>query len=465
MPAKQTKEPDIQSVRDRLTAYLGRRGHALAGLAAFALVFALAEHVLELEVRDRDARERVAKFAFVSNLRSHVSQEMNSHLLLAMGLKSYLAVRNSNLRRAEVDAILKELMRSQPSIRNLSVAVGYRVSYVYPLLGNEKALGLDYRTLRDQWPDVRKAARSGEPVLVGPLDLVQGGLGLIYRAPVFVRGRYWGMLSTVFDAPTLFKHIFGHVEDGRFDFAVRKAAESAPRDSDAIWGRPSLFADANAEVHAIALSGGRWELAVKSRLAPGAGRDILLLHGLSILLAALLGATTYLALVRRALLAQTALHDPLTGLPNRRLLEDRLKRALRRQARNEHAVGVVLFIDLDGFKRVNDQYGHRAGDSVLQAVASRASRALRGTDTVGRWGGDELLVLMEDIDPEMIGELTERVRRIVELPMTYQDVPIHVGASIGRAVFPDDGASLVELLRVADQRMYEDKQRRKGGEQ
>jgi diguanylate cyclase (GGDEF)-like protein len=125
---------------------------------------------------------------------------------------------------------------------------------------------------------------------------------------------------------------------------------------------------------------------------------------------------------------------------------------------------VILFIDLDGFKGVNDEHGHRAGDSVLQAVAERATHALRGTDTVGRWGGDELLVLMEDTDRAMIEDLTERVRRALELPTSYQGTTIKVGASIGRAVFPDDGASFAELVRLADQRMYEDKQRRSGGE-
>lgn len=460
----QTKEPTSPSTRHRLMAWLSRRGHALAGLVAFAVVLATAEHIVTLEVRDWEARERVARFSFVSNLRSHVSAEMSGALMLTAGLKSYLVVRHRNLRRAEVNAILKELAHSAPSIRNLSLAVGYRIAYVYPLLGNEKALGLDYRTLPGQWPDVMKAAQTGKPVLVGPLDLVQGGLGLIYRVPVFVNGRYWGMLSTIFDAPTLFKSIFGRIADDRFEFAVRRAAKERPRDSDAIWGRQAFFDNASVERHEISLPGGRWELAVRSRPTPDAGRDTLVLHALAILLAALLGWTTYLALARRALLRQIALHDPLTGLANRRLVEDRLGRALRRQTRSQNTVGVLLFIDLDGFKRVNDDHGHRAGDTVLRGVAVRVSQALRDTDTVGRWGGDELVVVMENADRGMVEDLTERVRRIVELPITYQDTTIRVGASIGRVVFPDDGASLTELVRVADRRMYEDKQRRTGDE-
>ena len=129
----------------------------------------------------------------------------------------------------------------------------------------------------------------------------------------------------------------------------------------------------------------------------------------------------------------------------------------------EGAVGVILFIDLDGFKKTNDEYGHRAGDAVLQGVAARVSGALRDTDTVGRWGGDELLVVMENTDRANVAELAERVRQIVEMPVQYQNTMLKVGASIGRVVFPDDGASAAELLRLADQRMYQDKQQRKVG--
>lgn len=189
---------------------------------------------------------------------------------------------------------------------------------------------------------------------------------------------------------------------------------------------------------------------------------MLVLQALSVLIATLLGWTTYLALLRRALLRNVALHDPLTGLANRRLLEDRLTRALQRQARIEGAIGVILFIDLDRFKETNDEHGHRAGDAVLQGLAARISGALRETDTVGRWGGDELLVV-ENTDRAKVAELTERVRQIVEMPVQYQKLMLKVGASIGRVVFPDDGTSAAELLRLADQRMYEDKRQRKVG--
>ena len=465
MSNKLTKESDTRPLRARLMAWFERWRNALAGLLVFCFSLSIAEYIVELEARERATLQRVAMLSYISELRAHVSQKLSSAFLQAAGLESYLVVRHNDLNRVEVNAILEELSRSAPAIRNISVAVGYRVVYVYPAAGNERAVGLDYRTLRGQWPDVEKASQTGNPVLVGPLDLIQGGRGIIYRSPILVRGRYWGMLSTVYDAPMLFQDIFGSIKDDRFDFAVRKVTANTARLDGAIWGRQSLFEESNIELQQIFLSGGPWEIAINPKRMPVEGRTIVLLRGLSFLLAVALGWSIYLALGHRTLLSQIAMHDPLTGLPNRRLVEDRLKRALRRQKRNTHAVGVVLFIDLDEFKRINDVHGHRAGDSVLQAVGAHITHALRATDTVGRWGGDELLVLMENTDRATAEVLTERIRQVFELPVTYQDTKIRVSASIGRAVFPDDGASLIDLVRVADKRMYEDKQRRKDLEQ
>jgi diguanylate cyclase (GGDEF)-like protein/PAS domain S-box-containing protein len=150
-----------------------------------------------------------------------------------------------------------------------------------------------------------------------------------------------------------------------------------------------------------------------------------------------------------------ALHDPLTDLPNRALILDRVERALVR-ARRHHTPIAVLFLDLDGFKAVNDTYGHAAGDALLQAVGARLSATVRDADTVGRLGGDEFVVLAEDSSldagPEMIAE---RLRDVLAEPF-HLDGPrrltVHAQASIGIAVGLRAGAD--ELLRDADVALY-----------
>jgi diguanylate cyclase (GGDEF)-like protein/PAS domain S-box-containing protein len=160
-----------------------------------------------------------------------------------------------------------------------------------------------------------------------------------------------------------------------------------------------------------------------------------------------------------------ALHDSLTGLPNRVLFADRLQQAALGSARSGSAV-VVLMVDLDGFKEINDLHGHHAGDLVLQAVAERLGHAVRSSDTVGRLGGDEFgIVLPEWVPSTDIAALVEKLEASVGDPIDIGEVAVRVGASIGVASYPGDGDDLESVLRKADAAMYEAKRGRAGRSQ
>jgi len=159
-----------------------------------------------------------------------------------------------------------------------------------------------------------------------------------------------------------------------------------------------------------------------------------------------------------AALAHQALHDPLTGLPNRTLLLDRLGHALDR-ARREPALAALLFVDLDRFKPVNDSLGHAAGDVVLVEVARRLADVVRGGDTVARLGGDEFVVFAERLDsPQDALQVAQRAAAAIREPIEVEGHALHLDASIGIA-FADNEAP-DELLANADAAMYEAKQRR-----
>ena len=152
-----------------------------------------------------------------------------------------------------------------------------------------------------------------------------------------------------------------------------------------------------------------------------------------------------------------AYHDPLTSLPNRRLLADHFDQAAA-QATRKHNYVVLLFLDLDGFKDINDAIGHTAADRLLQQVASRLSSCVRASDTTCRYGGDELVVLLPDIDrPEQAVAACEKIRRELALPYVIDGTPVHATASLGMATFPTDGTDCFELIRSADQAMYREK--------
>lgn len=158
-------------------------------------------------------------------------------------------------------------------------------------------------------------------------------------------------------------------------------------------------------------------------------------------------------------LEYAATHDQLTGLPNRTLMLDRLDIALANSQRHSGYL-VVAFIDLDGFKGVNDSAGHDAGDNYLIAVSKAMSDCLRKGDTLARVGGDEFVAMLINLsEPDEYKPIIERLLVVInELP-TYSEQP-YCSASIGIARYPIDGDSNSELLRKADQAMYKIKKQR-----
>lgn len=157
-----------------------------------------------------------------------------------------------------------------------------------------------------------------------------------------------------------------------------------------------------------------------------------------------------------------ALHDVLTGLPNRRLFLDRLTVALERARRTGSKVA-LLVVDLDQFKLVNDTLGHHGGDILLQKVSALFTSRVRRSDTVARTGGDEFSVILEDAaSKESARGVAHSVLQLINEPIQVLEQMVHVGASIGTAVFPDDATSLEALCIAADLRMYDDKHLAKG---
>jgi diguanylate cyclase (GGDEF)-like protein/PAS domain S-box-containing protein len=157
-------------------------------------------------------------------------------------------------------------------------------------------------------------------------------------------------------------------------------------------------------------------------------------------------------------IAHTAEHDCLTGLPNRLLLNDRLGQAIALAQRNNRKVA-VLFLDMDGFKHINDSLGHPAGDKLLQSVANRLLSCVRAPDTVSRQGGDEFIVLLQEVkQPKDVAIAAKRLLKSLAEAFSIGLHTLHISTSIGVSLYPDDGQDAETLIRNADTAMYQAKE-------
>ncbi len=159
-----------------------------------------------------------------------------------------------------------------------------------------------------------------------------------------------------------------------------------------------------------------------------------------------------------ARIEQLATRDPLTGLPNRLLLQDRVAHCLAQARRRQRRVA-LLFIDLDRFKTINDSLGHHVGDALLKEVANRLSSSLRATDTLSRLGGDEFLVVIQDLrHSQDAARVAEKLLGVLNGPFVIEGHTLNTSCSIGISVFPDDGEDLSTLMKNADTAMYHAKE-------
>lgn len=156
-----------------------------------------------------------------------------------------------------------------------------------------------------------------------------------------------------------------------------------------------------------------------------------------------------------------AYHDALTGLANRKFFYEKLHIELERSFRKGDKTA-ILFLDLDGFKQVNDNYGHEAGDILLQEVANRIKSNIREIDTVARMGGDEFTLLIVDITSRSAAEaVSKKISQLMDSPFIINDIPLRIQASIGISIFPDDGRDMKQLVSKADNEMYAAKQEKR----
>jgi len=413
---------------------------------------------------------------------SALSTAIVSKLNLANGIQAFAMnelIHNGAISQNRFRTFASNFMGKIPGIRNFSIYPNGIAEMVYPYEGNEALVGLDI--FRHPDPAVRENAErtrlSDEMTILGPLELAQGGTGLLSRQSIYWDNRFWGFVSVVLDIPPILQEAGLFNGDKGINFAVRANGQ-------VLLGDPLLF-DRPQLIDAVQLPEGHWEIAAvpnRARLDSIASKILVIRAmcwaSLLLVLFYLYSQLTQKAKLRLLVdertrnledangrleetyrkLAVTAYRDTVTGLNNRSSFNETLvdwiggdPPAVSRMA--------LLYLDMDQFKMINDTLGHLYGDFLLKEIGARLSEALNGRQSLFRIGGDEFTILLQDY--ESVDEVRRFAQRVCELfrePFLLRDTEYFITTSIGIALYPEHGQDNATLVRNADLAMYRAKE-------
>lgn len=433
----------------------------LAALAVFLVGELLLLRFIEGERQRVADLDRFMALQELAAYRARLEGHLNANLISIRTLRADIAL-NPQIDAPRFKRLASELLTADLHTRHIALAPDLVIRHIYPLEGNASALGLDYRENPEQFASIQQAMEAGDIVINGPVDLVQGGSALIGRVPVYERdnGRFWGVISVVIDHEQLFRDA-GLLETDRWKIGLRgydgRGMSGAVILGDAaMWQRQPVTTRVDLPVGRWVLGAvppaGNWQQplhAFKWEWAAGTGLNL----AMGLLFFGLLSSRDHL---RGALstIRHQARFDPLTELPNRQYFMHQLGEAIARARRHGERFA-LLFIDLDHFKEINDSLGHEAGDELLQEIAERIRRVVRGNDLIGRFGGDEFVVLLRDLGDPVDAELVSgKLLAALHPSVSVSGHDVTVDGSIGIAVYPEDGHTPGDLLKHADLAMY-----------
>lgn len=480
-------------------ARIRRRLRRLASLVLYLCLLTGLIMVFLIQSYETEEKRQTAQITtsqYARNIQDYLQRALSATFALAA------VVQEAEGDIRDFERLAGEMLPMYPGVNALQLLPDGVIRRIYPLAGNEKAIGHNILTDPKMNREALHAIRTHQLVLAGPFELLQGGMGVVARFPVFLpdsasgKPRFWGFTNALVKIPDLLG-------------AARLADLNAAGYEYELWrinpedNKRQIFARSSEQpLHeptqfSFEVPGGRWYFSI----APRHGWYSLTHTLLYALLATLfsialtllyLFAARYTLRQRQAIITQSealeamnqrlqeesiarqnfleqvqhlAHHDGLTGLPNRLLFEERCEQVLQ-LAERESSHLALLLLDLDGFKPVNDNYGHEAGDEVLREVAHRLQACIkRRSDTVARLGGDEFIVLLPHLEhANDAWQVAELIRQTLAQPLalnaekygtpTQPKPVITLGASIGIACAPEHGNSPRNLLRAADAAMY-----------
>ena len=440
-------------------------------------------------------KQRIATEKRVNDVATILSSAMNVRLNLTSSLKAFVAT-HRQFSTTDFNHFASVLKGDLLGISSLQLAPNGIVKYVTDLSRNRQAVGHNLLVDPKRKVAAEQSIMEHSYIIAGPLDLIQGGRAVIARRPIYFSNaeqkeeKFWGFAIILIDIDTLLKSTLMSSLQEDFNVAIR-GTDGLGAAGDVFYGKASVF-ESPLAVANISLPNASWQLSVQAksqRIQSGfIGSS---LYWFTNILLAIIGAVIIYSMLDRPRKLKSiiesataklrfeitqrqeaeskirflALHDELTSLPNRRLFDELGKQALS-VAKRENMPFAVLFIDVDGFKTINDTLGHAFGDGILKMFGQRLKQQVREPDIVARFGGDEFVILLSD-NCHLIGaeKVTKKIISAIAKPFRLSGETVSIGASVGIAVYPDHGISIEQLLKKADLAMYSEKMKKKTDEQ
>lgn len=407
--------------------------------------------VLHNNMKQRELLDATDRFI---TFESKVERLIYANVTLLQGYDAYI---KSNFELDEADAYLylDNLLSSHSEyIRNIGILEDTTIIWNYPRASNFTAIDVDLAKVETQRDLVLKVKADLNPVMQGPVDLVQGGSGFIVRLPIVREDTgYWGQISIVINSDKLLKEINSYAESSGLNIAIfnQGGQGSLFWDNFTFKGNPELTFDIDPTFI-------NWKAYVDLPYK-WSGSYIIFIFAISfsIGVSAFVGWLVYQYLKSNNKIVDMSIRDSLTGLYNRHFLEEYQSIVLSAAKRENHKVAFML-IDLDHLKKINDTYGHAVGDLVLIETSRMLEEITRKHDAAFRLGGDEFLLILPIVEnKESLQIIKEKLMKRFDHEFCINDNPIKVTFSMGCALFPEDGEDIDALLLKADRQMYLEK--------
>jgi len=385
-----------------------------------------------------------------------VRQEIESQFLYLANLAQVLAfsaVENQTQNSTVFQRMAKNIIQNAPYINSVILTKDNIISHIYPYKKYAKKLGHHYPDTTEEEEKIILAKVMHLPTLLGPIKYKDKPSGMVFYTPIYNGKKnniYWGVIAMELNLKK-FLDYSGFFHQDNLTLALLK------KDKTPLYGQHDIFWTKGHAVQPIKVH--NIKLYVGGVRTKSSSTDILQqLRIIGVFIAFIIASLFYSLLRSYETIHHQSLHDPLTSLPNLRWFHMNVESFIE-YSKRKNSTFSILFIDVNKFKLINDSFGHRVGDLVLQKVATRMRKELRESDIISRVGGDEFVILLKDTAQKSdVQTVIRKLKTVVNKTIIAEGTPLDITISIGHCFYPKEGKTTTDLIKIADQKMYLDKQ-------